>query len=295
MRRKTTARRFFSILLNSRLALFAFGVSAVGLPLGLLPGSRAIAEEPAKQGPPSKDQRTASDYAKAIRLAPTGGSNQISWWSVLAFAFTGFLCVGSAIPLILQRVPPNPWYGFRVQATLENPAVWYPANRSRFWEMSPGVRTVCDRDLRRALPRPRHQPPGLHVFVCRGPGNWIEHLAHPDRPIPAIPLCTARHSSGHFRRMREPITWGSGSVPGRVIVDPGRGVPRPWAPAWGRKLPWCRVPRVLDLVGRRRGSSAQAEHPEPAVGIGRRRADGQSAAHPWHLLGWTCRRDATTP
>jgi hypothetical protein len=130
MRRKTTARRFFSILLNSRLALFAFGVSAVGLPLGLLPGSRAIAEEPAKQGPPSKDQRTASDYAKAIRLAPTGGSNQISWWSVLAFAFTGFLCIGSAIPLILQRVPPNPWYGFRVQATLENPAVWYPVNRS---------------------------------------------------------------------------------------------------------------------------------------------------------------------
>jgi uncharacterized membrane protein len=55
--------------------------------------------------------------------------NSISWWTVLVFVLLGFLFVGSAIPLILQRVPPNPWYGFRVQSTLENPAVWYPANR----------------------------------------------------------------------------------------------------------------------------------------------------------------------
>jgi tetratricopeptide (TPR) repeat protein len=224
MRRKTTARMFFSILLNSRLALFAFGVSALGLPFGLLPVSSAIAEEPAKQGPSSKDQRTAADHNEAIPRAPTDGSaysargrywaekrefgkaltdlneairlnptdasafawrgrvwcvkenfdkaiadfneairldpqnvehtkhrNQalqekktfqqlkalqqkeqpapISWWTVLAFAILGFLFVGTGIPLILQRVPPNPWYGFRVQATLENPAVWYPANR----------------------------------------------------------------------------------------------------------------------------------------------------------------------
>jgi SdpI/YfhL protein family len=171
MRRKPTARRFCSILLNSRLALFAFGVSALGIPFGLLPVSSAIAEEPAQQGPPSEDQRTAADYNEAIRLDPqkvehtehrnealqqkkqkealshgypssgargpdvrrgrlqvTGGE-PISWWSVLAFVLIGCLCVGSAIPLILQRVPPNPWYGFRVKATVENPAVWYPANR----------------------------------------------------------------------------------------------------------------------------------------------------------------------
>ena len=64
MRSKTTARRFFAILLNSRLALFAFGVSALGLPFGLLPVSSAIAEEPAKQGSSSKDQRTAADYSE---------------------------------------------------------------------------------------------------------------------------------------------------------------------------------------------------------------------------------------
>ena len=171
MRRTTTGRGFFSILLKSRLALFAFGVSALGLPFGLLPVSTAIAEQPAKQGPSSKDQRTAADYNEAIRLDPqdvehTEHQNEalqqekqkealshgnpgsgargpdvrrgrrqvteggpIAWWTVLAFVSIGFLFVGSAIPLILQRVPPNPWYGFRVQATLENPAVWYPANR----------------------------------------------------------------------------------------------------------------------------------------------------------------------
>ena len=91
--------------------------------------SSAIAEEQAKQGPTSEDQRTAADYAKAIRLAPTGGSNQISWWTVLGFVLIGFIAVVTGVPLILQRVPPNPWYGFRVQATLENQAVWYPANR----------------------------------------------------------------------------------------------------------------------------------------------------------------------
>jgi SdpI/YfhL protein family/Tetratricopeptide repeat len=224
MRRKTMARRYFSILLNSRLALVAFGVSALGLPFGLLPVSSAIAEQPAKPGPTSKDQRNAADYDEAIRLAPTDGSayfargrywaekrefgnaladlneairlnptdasafawrgrvwcvkenfdkaiadyneairldpqnlehteirnealqqkkvlqqmkalqqkekpEPISWWTVFAFALLGFLFVGTGIPLILEKVAPNPWYGFRVQATLENPAVWYPANR----------------------------------------------------------------------------------------------------------------------------------------------------------------------
>lgn len=46
-----------------------------------------------------------------------------------------FLYVGSgallsalSLPLIFRRIPPNGWYGFRVKATLENPAVWYAVN-----------------------------------------------------------------------------------------------------------------------------------------------------------------------
>jgi SdpI/YfhL protein family len=143
---------------DSRLALFASGVSAMGLPFGLLPVSSAIAEEPAKQGRSSNFDKAIADYNEAIRLDPqdveyTKLRNQalqqkkelkeqrkllkqqkekpepISWWTVFAFALLGFLFVGTGIPLILEKVAPNPWYGFRVQATLENPAVWYPANR----------------------------------------------------------------------------------------------------------------------------------------------------------------------
>ena len=78
MRRKTTARRFFSIRLNSRLALIAFEVSALGLPFGLLPVSSAIAEDPAKHGASSENQRRAADYDEAIRRAPTDGSAYFS-------------------------------------------------------------------------------------------------------------------------------------------------------------------------------------------------------------------------
>ena len=33
-----------------------------------------------------------------------------------------------AIPLVLQRVPPNLWYGFRTRTTLSDRDIWYRAN-----------------------------------------------------------------------------------------------------------------------------------------------------------------------
>jgi uncharacterized membrane protein len=41
---------------------------------------------------------------------------------------TGLLLIALAVPLILGKIGPNPWYGFRVRRTLEDPAVWYKAN-----------------------------------------------------------------------------------------------------------------------------------------------------------------------
>jgi uncharacterized membrane protein len=32
------------------------------------------------------------------------------------------------VPLILGKIGPNPWYGFRVRRTLEDPVIWYKAN-----------------------------------------------------------------------------------------------------------------------------------------------------------------------
>ena len=48
---------------------------------------------------------------------------------VLLFnTITGLLLAVLSIPLILQKIGPNPWYGFRVKKTLDDPAVWYPVN-----------------------------------------------------------------------------------------------------------------------------------------------------------------------
>jgi uncharacterized membrane protein len=48
---------------------------------------------------------------------------------VLVTAFIPLLIVLLSIPLILQRVPRNPIYGFRTPYTLSSDVVWYRANR----------------------------------------------------------------------------------------------------------------------------------------------------------------------
>ncbi len=41
----------------------------------------------------------------------------------------GLLLALLSLPLIAGKIKPNPFYGFRVPATLENPARWYAANK----------------------------------------------------------------------------------------------------------------------------------------------------------------------
>ncbi len=47
---------------------------------------------------------------------------------LVIFAGSGLVLIGIAVPLIERRIKPNPWYGFRVRATLENPGLWYDVN-----------------------------------------------------------------------------------------------------------------------------------------------------------------------
>ena len=54
------------------------------------------------------------------------------------------LLVIISVPLILEIVPPNGIYGFRVSGTL-SPAIWYPANAFMGWAPTRGG--VCRRDL----------------------------------------------------------------------------------------------------------------------------------------------------
>ena len=42
--------------------------------------------------------------------------------------FVSFLFIAMSIPLILNKIPPNNWYGFRVTKTLASERVWYIAN-----------------------------------------------------------------------------------------------------------------------------------------------------------------------
>src|SRR6476659_9971082 len=59
---------------------------------------------------------------------------------LLAFLATGLLLVALSIPLIRGRIRPNMWYGFRVKRTLEDPQVWYPANRyAAKWMLGVGL------------------------------------------------------------------------------------------------------------------------------------------------------------
>lgn len=61
-------------------------------------------------------------------------------WMYVVF---GALLVALAVPLLLDRVPPNGWYGFRVPGTLNNPEVWYKVNRyAARWLLAAGIITV---------------------------------------------------------------------------------------------------------------------------------------------------------
>jgi hypothetical protein len=40
-----------------------------------------------------------------------------------------------AVPMVLEKVPPNWIYGFRTPKTLSSPDIWYPANRAAGWYM----------------------------------------------------------------------------------------------------------------------------------------------------------------
>lgn len=53
---------------------------------------------------------------------------------------TALLFVVLGIPLWLEKVPPNPWYGFRTPSTLKDQRIWYPANRlTGKWMVAAGL------------------------------------------------------------------------------------------------------------------------------------------------------------
>jgi hypothetical protein len=57
-----------------------------------------------------------------------------------AYLGTGILMGGLGVPLWLEMIPPNPWYGFRTPSALANEKIWYPVNRvTGYWLIITGV------------------------------------------------------------------------------------------------------------------------------------------------------------
>jgi uncharacterized membrane protein len=48
---------------------------------------------------------------------------------LIVYVGGGMLLVLISLPLIAGKIKPNYLYGFRVPATLEDPDLWYPANK----------------------------------------------------------------------------------------------------------------------------------------------------------------------
>jgi hypothetical protein len=59
------------------------------------------------------------------------------------FVFLGITFTLIAIPMIAGKIPPNPLYGFRTRATLNDPELWYRVNSySGKWFFWSGIATI---------------------------------------------------------------------------------------------------------------------------------------------------------
>lgn len=63
---------------------------------------------------------------------------------LVMYVVFGLLLIGLSVPLLLDKVPPNGWYGFRVPSTLYNADLWYKVNRyAARWLLVSGIITVA--------------------------------------------------------------------------------------------------------------------------------------------------------
>mgnify|MGYP006356599333 FL=1 len=66
--------------------------------------------------------------------------------------FVGLLFISMSIPLVLEKVPPNRWYGFRVAKTFSSERIWYSANRVAGYDLlSVGILTVVTAVITRLI------------------------------------------------------------------------------------------------------------------------------------------------
>jgi len=72
---------------------------------------------------------------------------------VIAFALSGLLVVGLAIPMMRRKVKPNWLYGFRTRKTLSEEGVWYAANAyAGRWLLGTGIAWTLGAIVLRLIP-----------------------------------------------------------------------------------------------------------------------------------------------
>jgi hypothetical protein len=54
---------------------------------------------------------------------------------MLLYVATGLVLAALSAPLILHKIPPNPFYGFRLPKTMNNPDIWYDINAYGGWRL----------------------------------------------------------------------------------------------------------------------------------------------------------------
>jgi uncharacterized membrane protein len=54
---------------------------------------------------------------------------------LLVFLIVGVTFAALGVPLRLEKVRPNIWYGFRTRKTLSDERIWYPVNRETGLDM----------------------------------------------------------------------------------------------------------------------------------------------------------------
>lgn len=106
---------------------------------------------------------------------------------LVMYLIFGGLLIALAIPLLLDKIPPNSWYGFRVPSTLADATLWYKVNRYMArWLLLSGVVTVISAAV-------FYRIPGLSIDTYA----WLCLAAFGLSFVPGVVL-----SMRYLRRMR---------------------------------------------------------------------------------------------
>lgn len=78
----------------------------------------------------------------------------------------GLTLILLSIPLILRKVPPNPFYGFRIRWTMEDPELWYSVNAfAGKWLVFVGICSILGAVSLALLPG---MTLDVYAFACLG-------------------------------------------------------------------------------------------------------------------------------